>query len=159
MRKLLHTAVEFYMDESFCCAWCIFAISVLGRSRAERVAAGLTTNCLQGLGIRIANCLWLPFQPVSRCCPGPSLHEQERTLLFGDAELFNDLLLYLGTVLIQSLSWACAWPYTLELRLEQPQSSRERIPAGLGRNGQGSSCPSKPYIYTAEFCLFSVLVS
>lgn len=131
---LLH---QFYTDESFYCAGCFFAISIPGRSWTERVAAGLTTNRLQKLGIRIANCLWLPFQPVSGCCPGPSLHKQERRLVFSEAELLKDLLLYLGKVLIQSLNWTCAWPYTLQLGPEQPQSSSERILAGPGQAWPG----------------------
>lgn len=121
----------------FYCAGLFFAISVPGRSWTERAAVGLTTNGLQRLGIRIASCPWLPFQPVSCCCPGPSLHEQKRSLVFSDAELFRNLLLYPGKASIQSLSWSCAWPYTLELRPKQPQSSSERILAGLGQGWPG----------------------
>lgn len=137
MRKLLRVAVEFYTDESFYCAGHFFAISIPGRSWAERVAAGLTTNQLQKFGIRTAHCLWLPFQPVSCCCPGPSLHKQERRLVLSAAELFKDLLLYLGKVLIQRFICACAWPYTLPLGREQPQSSSERTLAGLGQGWPG----------------------
>lgn len=92
---------------------------------------------LQKLGFWTADCLWLPFQPVSHCCPGPSLQGQEWRLLLSDSAIFKDFLLYLGKILIQSLKWACAWLYTLQLGPVQTQNSSERTLAGLGQGWQG----------------------
>lgn len=122
----------------FLLCWVLFAVLLAGPAWE-----GSTETQTADVGHK--NCR-LPLAVLPICSvllPRPSLHGWETRLVLSDAELPKDLLLYLGRALIQR--------------------------AALGRDGQGSqlflsSCPSKPYIYMAQFCpltslFFSVLIS